>query len=71
MHTIRKSYGPLSAGTNVDLISQDGNVSTVRLVTAPSEAFRKQNHPVVKEMGASGIFTIPTSYLIERRKRNG
>ncbi len=72
MHILRKTFGPLSPGTRVEILKQIGTtISVVRLVTPPSQKLREQRHQLIEEMGETGIFECPTEWLVQRRERDG
>lgn len=67
MHAIRKTFGPLSPGTQVETIRSKGGISTVRLRTISPE-LRQQNHPLVREIVSKAhMFEIPTDMLVKLR----
>lgn len=69
MAFIRKTFGPLSAGTKVNVLTRAKNPqnAVVQLATKPSAELLKQKHKLVKEMGTSGIFEIPLDLLVVRK----
>jgi len=68
---LRKSFGPLSSGTRVELLHREkgSKYAMVRLMNKPSEKMQQQKHPLIKEMGRLGLFQCPVELLVERRNR--
>ncbi len=79
-YAIRKTYGPLAAGTRVELVdpvnqgfekiarARHGYV-TVRLNM--SNRFRNQRHPLISHMeAANGAFDIEADNLVKLRDRH-
>jgi hypothetical protein len=79
-YTLRKTLGPLAAGTALELVDVDGEgfdkiakkrhgYVTVRMPLM-SRKLRDQNHPLIRQMvAANGTFDIETDNLVKMRDR--